>query len=546
MTKNLFLFICAVSSTLLSAQFSTAVDSIHLNTLSAKVYANGLLTDVRSNTGTLIKSQGIWLVGSDQNNKLRLSEQQDTSTYSAFVPGPVSDDPNASTIYNKVYHVKLSTISNFLNQGGVIPQELADWPAHGNVNMGEAANLAPFIDANADGMYDPADGDYPDIKGDEALYVIFNDTNARSGGAPALGIEIHAMLYAYKTGGAADSILYREYTIYNRKGLSLSDAHLSTFVDFINTPLHGTNVSANAIYGYGAPIGQGQVSSCGLRIIENPLADYFDGMDNNKDGCLDGIINSASLCDSEDPTNGINENYLISGSMYYKQDLTFPQGRPTSVLNAANYMRGAWLDGSFLTLESPNDLKGNGNGDGYIAGSTNGIAHFFPGNSFDTVGAFSPTSPTNWFQSPLLTDDLACLANAGPFTIDPNEVMKSTFAISWATGDTSDCGYANINEALNGLDTAYANQPQRYVSLPQHTTEPALYAISYNQGLNIWQIQNNSTKGLSFQLYSLNGQLLDVVDVAPFENTTVLLQQQGKGIYILRNSTTGEAHRLVH
>ena len=36
-------------------------------------------------------------------------------------------------------------------------------------------NLAPFVDQKGDGIYDPTEGDYPDIEGDQAIWWVMND-----------------------------------------------------------------------------------------------------------------------------------------------------------------------------------------------------------------------------------------------------------------------------------------------------------------------------------------------------------------------------------
>jgi len=36
--------------------------------------------------------------------------------------------------------------------------------------LGQSEKIAPFYDNNNDGIYDPMAGDYPQIKGDQALF----------------------------------------------------------------------------------------------------------------------------------------------------------------------------------------------------------------------------------------------------------------------------------------------------------------------------------------------------------------------------------------
>jgi hypothetical protein len=79
--------------------------------------------------------------------------------------------------YDKIWKVSYTDINNFItafNSGSVVATpDMLTWPAHGSGN--NSRNLAPFVDYNGDGIYNPNDGDYPKIKGDQTLYFIFND-----------------------------------------------------------------------------------------------------------------------------------------------------------------------------------------------------------------------------------------------------------------------------------------------------------------------------------------------------------------------------------
>jgi hypothetical protein len=55
------------------------------------------------------------------------------------------------------------------------------------------------VDVNANGSYNPMDGDYPDIKGDQMLWWIYNDVKTGSRGITAtpLGVEIAVSVYGF-------------------------------------------------------------------------------------------------------------------------------------------------------------------------------------------------------------------------------------------------------------------------------------------------------------------------------------------------------------
>ena len=540
-----------------------AVDSIEINTLKAHIYADGGIWDVKTYDDSTYKSllfaQNLWLAGYDINNDLHTAVQTHRTVGTAdFRPGPISNDPNAHSTYNKVYRINLQTLTDFKNgatQG--IPQEIADWPAHGNTAMGEAANLAPFVDVNSNGIYEPAQGDYPQIKGDEAIYVIFNDANGRTTGKP-MGVEIHAMYYAYLTGGIEDSILYMDYKIYNRSGNHYANCHLSSFADFNlgnhNDDLMGTNIHSSSIYAYNAdsndegPNGFGtNLASCALRMLQGPPADYFDGTDNDMDGCIDGVRDANGFCQNEDPTTGVRERYKMSGSMIYDLQTTSaqdPQGAPTSPLEYYIYMNSLWRNGNNLIIETPSGFMNSGNGDGYVINNVGTPTRFvFPGNTYDTTGAYEPSAPIDWYMASNLQMDKMMLANAGPFSLKPNESFEIKMAFVWSRDAFSD-SYDAINQKLGNLDDYANNQPARTVGINAYKVDNR-YKLSYRSESGEWTITNTQSKALEFSLYSTSGQLIGNFTAQENAKTSVPTSGLAKGIYLLVESKSGETHKII-
>ena len=70
-------------------------------------------------------------------------------------------------------------ILNYQSPGYIIPNDILNWPAHGDTTLGNSLGMlpyiAPFIDVDNDDIYNPSQGDYPCIKGDEAVYIVMND-----------------------------------------------------------------------------------------------------------------------------------------------------------------------------------------------------------------------------------------------------------------------------------------------------------------------------------------------------------------------------------
>lgn len=562
--KKLATLLVASISTFVSAQPQLSIDSMEINTLKARIYSDGgiwsLETFDDSTHKTLLFTDGIWIGGYDGTTLHQSAQTYRQSGYD-FIPGPISNDPSALSKYNKVYRVNLQTLTDFKNgvtQG--IPQEIADWPAHGDTTMGEAYYLAPFVDVNNDGKFKPTDGDYPKIKGDEAIYTIFNDDNRRNSAytrenANPLGVEIHCLTYAYKTGGVEDSILYRGYRVINRSNTTYTDAYLGIWADFdlgnARDDVAGTQVSANSIYCYNAdsddegPNGFGSnLASCGIRILQGPPADYFDGIDNDKDGCIDGVRDANGNCIAENPATGLREQILLSGSMYYNNDFS-PQGNPDTPMDFYNFMQSKWKNGNNLIIENPSGFGSAQNGDGYVANNMGAATrYFYPGNSYDTVGAYNPSSPTNWFESLSNSADKRTLANAGPFTLDAGQELKIVTAYIW----TRQPGHANSIPAIVGklsnLDGNYNNQPARTVGLNAYKAEQN-YQLSYNPASAEWAITNGEGEKLSFALYSTTGQLVKQFQVDGNSRTIIPMAGFAKGVYLLVETKYGETHKIT-
>jgi hypothetical protein len=99
-----------------------------------------------------------------------------------------------------------------------ILDKIYNWPAHGNVNQGESYYMLPYWDTNSDGVYNPADGDYPIIKGCCAVYMIQNDAaiaHTISNG-PTIGIELHYMFYQYSNWDYINDVTFVDVLTINK------------------------------------------------------------------------------------------------------------------------------------------------------------------------------------------------------------------------------------------------------------------------------------------------------------------------------------------
>ena len=242
MIKKGLLILSLVLSNIAQGQTAyTTLGSDHI----LRINSNGILgVDIDNlelasfSAGTsnaFLRQAGLWITAKDDQGNFHTAVQRLASKDSFdFWPGPIdtltgqTGDINA---WDKVYPISKEDIANhlahFRDDGYIASDKITNWPAEGN--SGFSKYLAPFIDYNLDGTYNPMDGDYPAIKGDDAVYCIFNDINdehTASFGA-SLGIEVQMLAYTY----AESSSIYLEYYIINRRPRTYNDIKVGFFLD---------------------------------------------------------------------------------------------------------------------------------------------------------------------------------------------------------------------------------------------------------------------------------------------------------------------------
>ncbi len=314
-----------------------------------------------------VLANSLWMGGVDPSGNLRVAAQTYRQNGTDYWPGPLdtisgNTDTAKSAEYNKIWKINRWDIelfkTNFQNgsvqNGSFVPAfDILTWPAQGTGNY--SRNMAPFVDLNQDGIYNPlVGGDYPLIKGDQMLYSIFNDNLAQhteSDGLP-IKVEVHASAYAFACNGLTtnDSIInystFYNYKIFNRSQLSLDSAFFANWIDFdignATNDGYGSNVQNNFVYGYNADSiddGNGE-NKYGLHppimssvILNGPLAYLNDGIDNNNNGSIDEPAEK----------NGMTK------AIFYKNDFT-TAGNPTNTPQYYQYLKALWKNNTPLTV----------------------------------------------------------------------------------------------------------------------------------------------------------------------------------------------------
>ncbi|MGB0429676.1 MAG: T9SS type A sorting domain-containing protein, partial [Bacteroidia bacterium] len=182
-----------------------------------------------------IFTSGIWLGGYNSKNQVVVAAQ----TYrqkgqTEFVAAPVGTGA-VNSKYDKVWLLSKKMIESHIEDPTDPPSEILSWPAHGDSDNGEANDLAPFVDVNSNGIYEPVLGDYPLILGTQAAYFILSEADDKKySNAEHGGFEIHCMAYINDndTSAAVNRTLFLDYKVFNRSGEDYHDFYISEFNDY--------------------------------------------------------------------------------------------------------------------------------------------------------------------------------------------------------------------------------------------------------------------------------------------------------------------------
>jgi len=416
----------------LSAQSApTAFEFIELNNIYARInsggdhfmdFMGGPQFEVPKNSGKhTIGAFGLWIGGIDLNNQLHLAGQLYRENGCDFYTGPLSTDGLAQTneytsaIWDKLWVVSRQDVTdhqlNYQQVGYIPPEDLEEWPVHGDASLNHPLYIAPFIDQNLDGIYDCYDGDYPAVRGDITLFHVYNDNadiHTQTDGM-AIGVEVQSMVYAFNCplDSVFNNTIFIKLTIINRSDWELHDSYLGFFVDFEigydEDDYIGCDTLLNSIFGYNGinwdPV-YGEHPPAQAMCILNDTIDRFIYM------------NDQSAMNDPD-----------AAPEYY------------------NYMRGKWRDGTVLVF----------GGNGHV--NTGGIdtAHYaFPGDPNDPDG-WSEVSAGN------IPHERKGLVSFGPFTLLPDMTKEIDLAFIFARDyqGTNLSSVSMLKQRIEQLKTYY-------------------------------------------------------------------------------------------
>lgn len=570
--------VCLMANALVLAQSSS---ELNIGNIKLTVNANGILgTDLTtlepacvvpagSNINAMF-SAGLWVGGKTPDNTLHLAAQQyETSQGGDYWPGPLTVDGNATitmqesqaydeiwTVYSsdvmlhRAYHdcVEDPNCDAMMDFPGYQPPVYFNtWPAHGDVGANQAEYLAPFFDRDQDGVYDPVQGDHPCVPGDEAKYFIFNDQKAHQhSGAASIGLEVHALVYAYATSDAdIDNTVFVHYRLINRSSQSITEAYAGLFADFdlgnFADDYVGYDVQRSLSYVYNADnndedlysLGYGpQPPAFGAVVFEGPFLPN-DGLDTAPNDLVDAT--GTGFNDGEVD----NERYGPSSAAYMAgNSLT---GTPSTAVQMYNRISGLWNDGSEMLYSGTGHIS-DGNAD-----PNTPISFSFP-NASDPAGlATNGVLQTPWSEMSAgnFPDDRKMLTSMGPFEMSPGEVHEIDMAFCYARANSGG-PFSSVQELQTRADairTFYADLEDpcgwslHTGVLQQELTQKLKVYPSPAAGLIHLEIPSGFS-GTPFNIIDLTGR---VVKTGRMTSGTMRLDitQLNSGIYAIEAQANG-------
>jgi hypothetical protein len=402
--------------------------------------------DVSSNAIPInaIFAGALWFTGVDNGGNLKVAAQTYRNQGHDFWPGPldvITGEVNFAVCnaYDRHFEVKGEAISEhiakFIDAAFVppsdIPNSIKYWPGQGNPHLLNPDNpafnglyyadgpVAPFYDANKDGIYTPEFGDFPVIGvlvddtivptfADQMIFWVINDmgqVHGRTGGE-ALGVQVNCLAFAYQTSDALNDMTFYTYEIVKRTPGSLFQTYMGLFVD----PDLGTYTDDY--------VGCDTIRSIGY--VYN--ANACDGLY----GCAPNLP-IVAIDYFEGPRADDGSELGMSSFFYFNNAASGCQTDPGTAPEFRNYHLGLdkcgnqWVYGGTGVLNSP-------------GATSQPTTYIYPGNPArcSEAGNWSEVTPNPFAgcgQTPIAPADRRFLQNSGPFTLRPGQFQRITVGV---------------------------------------------------------------------------------------------------------------------
>jgi len=459
----------------------------------------------------------VWVGGLDAGGQLKVAAMTYRQSGIDFWPGPLdttnaSVDENTCRQYDKIFTISREEVDKYLD-GGALTENIRNWPGNGDLSKKQALYLAPFIDLNSNGIYEPELKEVPgyDINnlaekdnlgackaklyGDFTLWWVYNDKggiHSETQGVP-IGLEVRAQAFGFKTNDEINDMTFYSYELWNRSSFSLNKTYFTIWNDcdlgYYLDDYVGCDVSLGLGFIYNADgfdetaagtNGYGDTPpSLGCDFFRGPLADPNDGIDNDKDGQIDEL----------------GETIQMAKFTYYNNNIgPFPPQttNPDIAVHYYNYQTGFWKDGSPFTF----------GGNAY--GGVTPVDYVYDGD---------PVTGTGWTETTAgnLPGDRRFLQSAGPFKLLPGSVNNVIFGMPWARSIKKNDNLGSVRlmkEADKKAQALFDNcfklldGPEAPDITIQELDKELIVYLTNRKGSNNYRVYNNDYKEIDISIPS--------------------------------------------
>jgi hypothetical protein len=510
---------------------------------------------------------GVWVGGKDPSGNLKLcASTYRNGTETDYWPGPLDDKgtTNATNcaLWDKHFvvkgrdidrHIKNFKEAKALNQPldpEKIPIGLKGWPAVGNPYFAEIhkfdlpsakSGLALFNDVNNDGLYTPADGDYPviDVRGcklefypDEMIFWIYNDAgnvHTKSKLSQSVQMEIQVQAFAYASNDELNDMTFQRYKLINKATDPIEQTYFAMWVDpdlgCSTDDYIGCDTSRELMYVYNEDqldgtsgcVCPGQNGGGTVPTYCNKIpiigVDYFRGP---RKPIYD--VNGKIIKSKINPAVDSSVELGMSAFTYYNNlgvGSPLPGTTdPTTAVEFYNYLTGKWRDGTPFTQ----------GGSGYNSGSTNLIPFAFPD---------VPNNNAGWSMctARLPFGDRRTIQASGPFRLLPGAVNELIIGVPFVADQAYPCPDIRRMQEADDIAQALFNNCFKIFDGPD---APDVDIIELDKQL-ILTLTNNPDPIISnnaLQQYKEQGGLI------PLTQKDIFYKFQGYKIYQVANANS--------
>jgi hypothetical protein len=505
----------------------------HLFTTGSEGQFNPYPTEFELDDPSTIYGAGLWLGGVDAAGNLKLAVAEyftPPAEGSDFWPGPLdpatgTTNAGACALWDRHFAVYGQQVADFLAAlPGLSPAEALDeytgvmaWPATGNPYFddiwgfalpGGGQPLAPFHDADGNGLYDPMQGDYPVVRVEnkpefvphQFVWVVFNDHGGgqahpvSEGSAFKMEVQLQAWAFDCPDQPAVNRTVFTAHKMINRAVEPIDSMYFGLWVDF-DIGCHfddyvGSLPGQNSFFAYNA-----------------------DGVDDA--ACL-GVPTFAGSAPAQSVTflNRSLDHFV------YMRSAT-PGGPPTGPGSAEE----PWQYYSVLTGRFSDGTPVTASGSGYqTAGPV--TDHAFPGDPAD-LSAWSACSGN------LIAGDLAGVGSHRLGRLEPGHVEELVTAWTYHPDTDLPCDVgstsADIAAVQARFDAGFAGVCSPLSATPE-VVRDAL-ALQPNPAGDAVTVRYGAYNVRELRLFNAEGRLVRIQGDLPAGETRLVLGELPAGMY---------------